>query len=391
MAITQATTALRWHARRTGADPRRASRRFAAARSRWWLLSASRHLERVHSPIMSPLVWDLGHIAAYEDLWLAHRHGGKALLRPDLADSYDAFETPRAVRGEIEHARARTGARVPPGGARAQRRRDRPSGRRGRVHRRDGAAPRAPAPETIRQTMAIAGLLGSDGDHAAMRTARSEELPGQEWVEIPAGRFQMGAGPEAFAYDNERPRHATDTDDFRIARNPVSCENWMRFGRRRLRGAQVVVGGGLGVETGASHRPRPSADRDRSKGARLPRQLVRGRGLRQSLRRRLPSEAESERAASRRRSPASGECGSGPTVISTVIPDLWRIPIASIPRCSSAKTTGFCEAAHGRPTHTSRASHFATGICPSAARSSPGCVLRGMWFDEAPDALATEQ
>ena len=25
-------------------------------------------LERVHSSIMSPLVWDLGHIAAYEDL-----------------------------------------------------------------------------------------------------------------------------------------------------------------------------------------------------------------------------------------------------------------------------------------------------------------------------------
>ena len=25
-------------------------------------------LERVHSPLMSPLVWDLAHIAAYEDL-----------------------------------------------------------------------------------------------------------------------------------------------------------------------------------------------------------------------------------------------------------------------------------------------------------------------------------
>ena len=59
-------------------------------------------LERVHSPLMSPLVWDLGHIAAYEDLWIAHRHGGMPLLRPDLADLYDAFETPRAVRGEIE-------------------------------------------------------------------------------------------------------------------------------------------------------------------------------------------------------------------------------------------------------------------------------------------------
>ena len=42
-------------------------------------------LERVHSPLMSPLVWDLGHIAMFEDLWLAHRRGGLPLLRPDLA------------------------------------------------------------------------------------------------------------------------------------------------------------------------------------------------------------------------------------------------------------------------------------------------------------------
>src|ERR1700683_4112501 len=51
---------------------------------------------------MSPLVWASGHIAGYEDLWLAQRHGGLDLLRPDLADAYDAFETPRAVRGDIE-------------------------------------------------------------------------------------------------------------------------------------------------------------------------------------------------------------------------------------------------------------------------------------------------
>src|SRR5438132_7580075 len=62
-------------------------------------------LERVHSPLMSPLVWDLGHIAAFEDLWLVHRHGGEAMLRPDLAEVYDAFETPRADRGELPYLR----------------------------------------------------------------------------------------------------------------------------------------------------------------------------------------------------------------------------------------------------------------------------------------------
>src|SRR5438132_3022166 len=76
----------------------------AAARERTLALVAglSEHdLERTHSPIMSPLVWDLGHIAAYEDLWLAHELAGLELLRPDLAELYDAFETPRALRAQI--------------------------------------------------------------------------------------------------------------------------------------------------------------------------------------------------------------------------------------------------------------------------------------------------
>src|SRR5207247_1355935 len=59
-------------------------------------------VERVIDPIMSPLVWDLGHIAAYEDLWLNHRFAGRPLLHPELAAFYDAFETPRKARGSIE-------------------------------------------------------------------------------------------------------------------------------------------------------------------------------------------------------------------------------------------------------------------------------------------------
>src|SRR5215467_1009156 len=62
-------------------------------------------LTRVHDPIMSPLAWDLGHVAAYEDLWLNHRVAGRELLRPGLAELYDAFETPRAVRGDLKFLR----------------------------------------------------------------------------------------------------------------------------------------------------------------------------------------------------------------------------------------------------------------------------------------------
>src|ERR1700761_2499903 len=62
-------------------------------------------LETVHSRLMSPLVWDLGHIAAFEDLWLGHRFAGRPLLRPDLMEVYDAFETPRPRRGELAFLR----------------------------------------------------------------------------------------------------------------------------------------------------------------------------------------------------------------------------------------------------------------------------------------------
>src|ERR671927_171441 len=58
-------------------------------------------LERQVDPLMSPLAWDLAHIAAYEDLWLVHRFAGEPLLHPELAAMYDAFETPRAVRGDL--------------------------------------------------------------------------------------------------------------------------------------------------------------------------------------------------------------------------------------------------------------------------------------------------
>ena len=43
----------------------------ARERTLWLVESVSdEDLERVHNPLMSPLVWDLGHIAAFEELWV---------------------------------------------------------------------------------------------------------------------------------------------------------------------------------------------------------------------------------------------------------------------------------------------------------------------------------
>jgi iron(II)-dependent oxidoreductase len=180
-------------------------------------------LETVHSPIMSPLVWDLAHIAAYEDLWLAHRHAGLDLLRADLANLYDAFETPRAVRGEIaaldaEQARAYLHEVSERSHAALAR-----SGLGDGVLCEMVLRHELQHSETMRQTMAIAGLLPS-GEPPLVAMASEEG-----WLEIPAGSFAMGAGPEGFAYDNERPRHERELGAFAIALRPVSNASWMHF------------------------------------------------------------------------------------------------------------------------------------------------------------------
>src|SRR4051794_34146896 len=174
-------------------------------------------LERQVDPIMSPLVWDLAHIAAYEDLWLVHRFAGEPLLRPDLAARYDAFETPRAVRGDIEL--------LDTDGARAYLAevRDRT------LRALDG---RGPDPvvhemvlrhelqhtETMRQAMELGGLLPA-GEPALRPLDGADQ---DEWITVPAGPFRMGARDGRFAYDNERPAHDVDVSAFRIARRPVT-------------------------------------------------------------------------------------------------------------------------------------------------------------------------
>jgi gamma-glutamyl hercynylcysteine S-oxide synthase len=180
-------------------------------------------LECVHSPIMSPLVWDLAHIAAYEDLWLAHRLAGLPLLRSELAELYDAFETPRSRRGAVRllgaseardymwAVRERVLAALPDVGV------------------GDGILSELVLrhelqhTETMRQTLALAGLLPL-GEPTLRRLAGEEG-----WLGFAAGAFTMGAGPDGFAYDNERPRHVARTGAFAIARRPATNASWLRF------------------------------------------------------------------------------------------------------------------------------------------------------------------
>jgi gamma-glutamyl hercynylcysteine S-oxide synthase len=203
------------------------------ARRRTFALVASvsdDDLERVQSPLMSPLVWDLAHIAAYEDLWLVHRYGERPLLRDDLAAMYDAFETPRAVRGDLpllgpaqareylDEVRSRTLEVIDERGV--------DDGLLHEMvlrheHQHD---------ETMLQTLMLARLDGYE--LAGRRTVPDAPRPaptGLDMIEIAAGECTIGAAPEGFAYDNERPRHRTDVRGYLIGRTPVTNASYLTF------------------------------------------------------------------------------------------------------------------------------------------------------------------
>jgi iron(II)-dependent oxidoreductase len=193
-----------------------------ARRRTLWLVDgvSDPDLDRVHDPLMSPLVWDLGHIAAFEDLWV-RRETGVELLRPELAAVYDAAETPRAQRGELPYLRR------PEALAYMDAVRERTLSLLDRIspffaemllqHEQQHN-------ETMLQTL----QLGEPGVYSPER----RPVPGKAatgTVLIEAGSFAMGDAREGFAYDNERPRHALELPAFRIDRGPVTNAAFAEF------------------------------------------------------------------------------------------------------------------------------------------------------------------
>jgi gamma-glutamyl hercynylcysteine S-oxide synthase len=179
-------------------------------------------VETQHTELMSPLVWDLAHIAAYEELWLVHRHAGEPLSRPELAALYDAFETPRAVRGDLplldrEEALAYLDdvrSRVPDGD--------------GFVHELVLRHEHQHG-ETMLQAIELARLSPAPAVPRSPRPAAPGGHTGLESVLVPGGPCLIGAGQDGFAYDNERPRHWERVPAFRIGRTPITNATFLTF------------------------------------------------------------------------------------------------------------------------------------------------------------------
>lgn len=191
-------------------------------------------LERQHSPLMSPLVWDLAHIAYFEELWLRRRLGKAASTDPRFDDLYDAFSHDRATRAELPLLRP-TQARAFADAVREHTLelidandwdRDDPLTRDGYVvglvvqHELQHQ-------ETMLQTLQIAGIA-TDIERPTAPPPRAA-CSADEEVILPDGEVLIGAANEPWAYDNELPVHRVEVPAFAIGRYPVTNDQWLQF------------------------------------------------------------------------------------------------------------------------------------------------------------------
>ena len=194
-------------------------------------------LVRQHDSLMSPIVWDLGHIGAFEELWLVRRPGQPS-TEAEIDEVYDAFRTPRSARADLElptpdrvldrmaevrAAALETLADVDFGSSNPLLR-DAFAWEMVRRHE-------AQHQETILQTIM---LMTSEAYRPVERRPPREESAGADplddrMIRVPAGPFSMGAASAGFAYDNERPRHRRHVGAFEIGRHPVTNARYVEF------------------------------------------------------------------------------------------------------------------------------------------------------------------
>ena len=214
-----------------------------AARARTAALTSAvdeADLVKQHSPLMSPLVWDLAHIANQEELWLLREVGGRDPLHPEIDPIYDAFEHPRAERPTLPllaPEEARGYSREVRGRVLDLIDRTRPGGRPG------------PFGESLTANAFAFGMVAQhevQHDETMLAThqlrvgppvlsapppppapADAAALPAE--VHVAGGPFTMGTSSEPWALDNERPAHEVDVAGFYLDTTPVTNAAYAEF------------------------------------------------------------------------------------------------------------------------------------------------------------------
>ncbi|MFX0575968.1 ergothioneine biosynthesis protein EgtB [Nocardia nepalensis] len=184
-----------------------------------------------HSRLMSPLVWDLAHIGNQEELWLVRDVGGRAAVRADIDELYDAFKHARANRPELPLLNP-TQARGYVGTVR-----DKvwdvldTSALRGDPLVDGGFAfgMIAQHEQQHDETMLATHQLRTGPAVLSAPAAPTMTNPVGGEVIIPAGEFSMGTSTDPWALDNERPAHPVHVPAFAIDVAPITNGQYLAF------------------------------------------------------------------------------------------------------------------------------------------------------------------
>jgi gamma-glutamyl hercynylcysteine S-oxide synthase len=190
-------------------------------------------LHRQHDPLMSPIIWDVGHIAHFEELWLTQNLDGPIEFS-EMPGMYNPFEHPRAERASLalptfQQMLKRLNeirARVLDCLDKVKWDDDNPLLAGGYVYNMV-LQHEYQHNETILQTL----QLKKGTPYRAPRAvsfARRPISPGGT-VRFDGGRVTIGTHDRTAAYDNERPTHEIDMAPFLIDRNPVTNGRFLDF------------------------------------------------------------------------------------------------------------------------------------------------------------------
>ena len=198
----------------------------ARARTVSLLSSVSEADQRLqHDPLMSPILWDLGHIAHFEEVWLIENLGGSLNGSEGLRGMYDPVENPRKTRAELPL----------PGVEECL---EQMSGVREAVLERLAGLDLTSEDPLLDQGFVFRMVLQHEYQHnetilqtlqlkSGERYHPSESVPHPvppeddplvdgAMVRFPGGAVAIGTDDRSTSYDNERPRHSVELAPFLI-------------------------------------------------------------------------------------------------------------------------------------------------------------------------------
>jgi gamma-glutamyl hercynylcysteine S-oxide synthase len=178
--------------------------------------------------ILNPLLWEIGHVAWFQERWVLRHANGRAPIRPDSDSFYDSTNVPHDTRWHLPLPR-----------------RDQTLAYMNAVADLILERLENREPETTERYFILLSVFHEDMHTEAFTATRQilgyppprlgegyrprgGPLPGD--VEIPGGTFALGAtADEPFVFDNEKWVHPVEVAPFSIARAAVTQAEFAAF------------------------------------------------------------------------------------------------------------------------------------------------------------------